>query len=51
MIEKSNGPIPYNMANRADDEMDKYFNCNEKYFENSKTYFEWPKHASSEESI
>jgi serine/threonine protein kinase len=51
MIDKAVGPIPYWMSNRADSETRKYFICSEEYFEQNGTYLDWPKSASSEESV
>jgi len=51
MIDKVVGPIPHWMANRADAESRKHFVCNEDYFEQNETYFDWPKYATGEESI
>jgi len=51
MIEKACGPIPEWMADRAEPKMRQHFCTDASYFEKHGTYFDWPRGASSQESI
>ena len=48
MIEKSCGPIPSWMANKADNKLDKHFDI---AYNKNNSYFDWPKYASDKKSF
>jgi len=52
LIEKASGTIPFWMANRAEVKLRKNFNVDDEHMNNKQgSYFDWPKHAASDESI
>jgi len=50
MIDKACGPIPYQMANRAESKIRNHFILEESYFRSHETYFDWPRSSTGMES-